>query len=69
VAAIAICYVLVDERPFAGYSPLLAVLDGGLDGEDIHTIDLQPWDVLSALVVVRERRRTVRRCAHAIFVV
>ena len=46
--------VFVDKRALASGSILLSVLDSGLDGEDIHTVNLQTGDVLSTLVVVGE---------------
>lgn len=56
VTTISIGHVLHDERTIAGCSPFLAILDGSLNSQDIHTIDLETWDVLTTLVVVGKSR-------------
>ena len=69
VASVAVGDVFVDEGALAGGAVLLAVLDGGLDGEDVHAVDLQAGDVLAALVVVGDGRGAVGGSAHAVLVV
>jgi len=54
VSSVTVGDVFVDKRALASGSILLSVLDSGLDGEDIHTVNLQTGDVLSTLVVVGE---------------
>ncbi|KAI6757302.1 hypothetical protein HG531_003127 [Fusarium graminearum] len=69
VTTVSVCDVLKDERTLVGSGVLLTVLDGSLDGEDIHTVDLETRDVLTTLVVVGQGRRTSSSSTHAIFVV
>ena len=61
--------VFVDEGTLASGGVLLSVLDSGLDGKDVHTVDLQTGDVLTTLVVVGESRRTVSSSSHTVLVV
>jgi hypothetical protein len=69
VASVAVGDVFVDEGTLAGGAVLLSVLDGGLDGEDVHAVDLQTGDVLAALVVLGDGRRAVGSGTHAVLVV
>jgi hypothetical protein len=69
VSSVAVGNVFVDEGTLAGGGPLLSVLDSGLDGEDVHTVDLQTRDVLSALVVVGESGGAVSGGTHTVLVV
>ena len=61
--------VFVDQRTLASSCVFLAVLDGGLDGEDVHAVDLQARNVLATLVVVGDGRRAVGSGTHAVLVV
>jgi hypothetical protein len=56
VSSVAVGNVFVDKRTLACGGVLLSVLDRGLDGKDVHPVDLQTGDVLSTLVVVGEGR-------------
>jgi hypothetical protein len=69
MSSVAVGNVFVDEGTLASGGPLLSVLDGGLDGEDVHTVDLQTRDVLSTLVVVGESGRAVSSGTHTVLVV
>ena len=60
---------LVDERSLSGSAPFLAELGGSLDGEDVHTVDLETRDVLTTLVVVGDGGRTVSSRSHTVLVV
>lgn len=69
VATVSVRDILVDERALFVLAPLLAVLDSGLDSEDVHSIDFETGNVLTASVVIGVGRRAVCRSAHAVFVV
>ena len=69
VAAVAVGDVLEDQGPVAFARVLLAVLDGGFDGEDVHTVDFEAGDVLAALVVFGQGGGAVGGGAHAVLVV
>lgn len=69
VTSVTVGDVFVDKRTLAGGAVLLSVLDGGLDGEDVHAVDLQTGDVLAALVVVGDGRRAVGGGTHTVLVV
>ena len=61
--------VFVDEGSLASGAVLLSVLDGCLDSEDIHAVDLQTRNVLSTLVVVGDGGGTVSGGTHTVLVV
>jgi hypothetical protein len=69
VASVSVGDIFVDERTLAGGGVFLAVLDGSLDSEDVHAVDLETGDVLTALVVVGDGGGAVGRSAHAVLVV
>lgn len=69
VTTVAVGNVLQDHGSGAVLGELLAVLDGGLDGEDVHTIDLETRDVLSALVVVGQGGGPSGGGTHTVLVV
>ena len=69
MTTVTVCDVFEDERTLAGCGPFAAEGDGGLDGEDIHTVDLQTRDVLSTLVVVGDGGGAVRGGTHTVLVV
>lgn len=69
VTTIAVGDVFENHGALAGGSPFLAVLDSGLDGQDIHAINLETRNVLSALVVIGQSRRTGSRSTHTVLVV
>lgn len=69
VTTISVGDVFENHGALVGNSPVLAVLDGGLDGEDVHAVDLETRDVLSTLVVVGQGRGTGSRGTHTILVV
>jgi hypothetical protein len=58
-----------DKGTLAGVAPLLTVLDGGLDGEGVHAVDLETRDVLTTLVVLGESGRAVGGGTHTVLVV
>ena len=60
---------LVDEGSLSWGAPFLAELGGGLNGEDVHAIDLQTGNVLATLVVVGDGGGAVGRGTHAVLVV
>ena len=67
--AVAVRDVFEDQGAVAFGGILLAVLDGGFDGEDIHAVDFKAGDVLAAFVIFGEGGGAVGRCAHAVLVV
>jgi hypothetical protein len=69
VASVSVCDVLENKRTVVVGGPLLSVLDGGLDGKDIHTVDLETRNVLTTLVVVGQGGRTVSSGTHTVLVV
>lgn len=69
MTTVSVGHVLVDERSLALLAVLLAVLNSGLDCENIHTIDLQSRNVLSTLVVLCKSSGAVRGSTHAVLVV
>ena len=69
VTTVAVGDVLVDKGTLAGVAPLLTVLDGGLDGEAVHAVDLETRDVLTTLVVLGESGRAVGGSTHTVLVV
>lgn len=69
VASVPVGDILEHEGSVAGIRPLLAVLNGGLDSEAVHAVDLETGNVLSTLVVVRQGRGTGRGGTHTILVV
>merc|ERR1712072_505455 len=69
VTAVSVSHVLVDERAVAILAPLLAVLHSSLDGEDVHTVDLQTGDVLATLVVLGHGGGTASGGTHTVLVV
>ena len=69
VTTVAVGDVLVNKGTLAGVAPLLTVLDGGLDGEAVHAVDLKTRDVLTTLVVLGESGRAVGGSTHTVLVV
>jgi len=69
VTAVAVGDVLEDKRSLAGGGPLTTELNGGLDSQDVHTVDLETGNVLSAGVVVRSGGSAVSSSAHTVLVV
>lgn len=69
VTAVAVGDVLEDERALAGRCPFAAVLNRGLYGEDIHAVDLEAGNVLTARVVVGRCGGAIGRGTHAVLVV
>jgi hypothetical protein len=69
VTAISVGNVLKNKRTLVGSGPLLTVLDGGLDGKDVHAVDLKTRDVLTTLVVVGQGGGTSSSGTHTILVV
>jgi len=69
VTTVSVRHILVDEGTVAIQTPLLAVLNGGLYGEDIHSVDLEAGNVLSTLVVVGQSGGTVGSGTHTVLVV
>jgi hypothetical protein len=69
VSSVAVGNVFVDKRTLAGSGVFLSVLDGGLNGEDVHAVDLQTGNVLTALVIVGEGGRAVGSGTHTVLVV
>lgn len=69
VTTVAVGDVLEDEGALAGVAVLLTVLDGSLDGESVHAVDLETGDVLAALVVLGEGRGAVSSGTHTVLVV
>ena len=53
----------------ASDSVFFAVLDGGFDGEDVHSVDFETGDVLASFIVFGQSGSTVGGGAHAVFVV
>jgi hypothetical protein len=69
VTSVSVGNVFVDERTLASSGVFLAVLDSSLDGEDVHAVDLETGDVLTALVVVRDGGGAVGSSSHTVLVV
>ena len=69
MAAVAIRDVLEYERSVACGGVRFPILHGGFNSEDVHAVDFEAWDVLTALVVFSECGGTVGGGAHAVFVV
>lgn len=69
VAAVSVGDIFEDERAVVAGGEVLAVLDGSLDGEDIHTVDLETGDILATLVVVGKGRRPSSGSTHSVLVV
>lgn len=67
--AVAVSDIFEDEGSVAGDGVLLAVFDGGFDGEDVHAIDFEAGNVLPAFVVFCHRSRTICGSSHPVFVV
>jgi hypothetical protein len=69
VTSVAVGDILVDERTLASGGVFLSVLDGSLDSEYVHAVDLQTGNVLATLVVVGEGGGAVRSGTHTVLVV
>lgn len=69
MTSVPVCDVFVDEGSFAFGTPLLSVLDSSLNGEDVHAVDLETGNVLTALVVVGKGGSAVSGSTHSILVV
>ena len=69
VTSVTVGDILEDKGTLAVNGVVLAVLDSGLDGEDIHAVDLETGDVLATLVVVGQSGGTGGGGTHAVFVV
>lgn len=69
VTTVAVGDVLEDHGALVGSGPLLTVLDGSLDGKDVHAVDLEARDVLTTLVVVGQGGGTGSRGTHTVLVV
>ena len=69
MTAISVGDVFEDEGAMAGPGVFFAVLNSSFDCKDVHAIDLQPWDVLTTLIVFSEGRSAIGSRAHSIFVV
>ena len=69
MAAVAVGDVLKDEGPMAFGGVFFAVLDSGFDGEDIHPVDFEAGDILTAFVVFGKSGGSVGGGTHAVFVV
>ena len=69
VTTVTVGDVLENHGALLGASPLLSVLDGGLDSEDVHAVDLETRDVLTTLVVLGEGGRAGSGGTHTVLVV
>lgn len=69
VTTVAVGDILVNEGTVARDGVVLTVLDGGLGSEDIHTVDLDTGDVLTALVVLGQGGGTSGGGTHTVLVV
>lgn len=69
VAAVAVGDVFEDQGAVAFGGVFFAVLDGGFDGEDIHAVDFEAGDVLSAFVVFGKSGGAVGGGTHTVLVV
>jgi len=69
MSTISVSDIFIDQRTFASAGPLLTVLDGSLDGQDVHAVDLETWDILTTLVVIRQRCGTIGCSSHTVLVV
>ncbi len=69
MASITVGDVFEDEWAVAGDRVLLAVFDGGFDGENVHTVDLETWNILASLVVFRQGGGAVGCGSHTVFVI
>jgi hypothetical protein len=69
VTSVSVCDIFKDQRTLALSAPLLAILDSGLYGKNVHTIDLETGDVLATLVVVGESGGAVSSGTHSVLVV
>jgi len=69
VSSVTVGDVFVDQRAFSRSRVLFAVLDGSLNCQDIHAVDLQTRNILAPLVVISDGRRAVGGGAHAVLVV
>ena len=69
VATVPVGDILEDQGTVAGDGVVLGVLDGGLGGQDVHTVDLDTGDVLTTLVVVGQGGGPGGGSTHTVFVV
>ena len=67
--AVAVGDVFEDQGPVAFGGVSFAVLDGRFDGEDVHAVHFEAWDVLPAFVIFGEGGGAVGGGTHAVFVV
>lgn len=69
VTSVSVGDKLKDKRTLASCGPLAAELGRGLDGEDVHAVDLETGNVLATLVVLGDGRRAVGSSTHTVLVV
>ncbi len=69
MASITVGDVFEDEWAVAGDCVLLAVFDGGFDGENVHTVNFETWNILASLVVFCQGGGAVGCGSHTVFVV
>ncbi|KAH3687932.1 hypothetical protein WICPIJ_001088 [Wickerhamomyces pijperi] len=69
VTTVSVGFVLQDQWTVTGDGPVLSELGGLVTGQDVHTVDLQTWDVLTSLVVVSQGGGSGGRGTHTVLVV
>ncbi|KAH3661905.1 hypothetical protein OGAPHI_006084 [Ogataea philodendri] len=69
VSTVSVSLVLQNKWSVTGNTPVLGELGGLVNGQDIHTVNLQTWDVLTSLVVLGHGRGSRSRSSHTVLVV
>lgn len=69
VTTVTVGDVLEDKGSLAGDGVVLAVLDGGLGGQDVHAVDLETGNVLTTLVVLGQGGGAGGGGTHTVLVV
>ena len=69
MSSVSVGDVLEDQWAVACDSVLLPVFNGCFDGEDVHAVDFESWDVLTAFVVLCKSGGTVGGGTHSVLVV
>ena len=60
---------LHNQRSLSGSSPLLGPLTSLLNGENVHSVDLKTWDLVSSGEELSVHGRSLGRSTHTVFVV
>ncbi|EEQ38862.1 hypothetical protein CLUG_02988 [Clavispora lusitaniae ATCC 42720] len=69
VTTVSVGLVLQNQWTVTARTPVLGELGGSVAGQDVHTVNLQTWNVLTSLVVLGHGRGSGSRSTHTVLVV